>query len=176
MWFASGCSWRTPFRFRNRSGSARGTFQPCSLLAVVSNMSYVTVLVMVYLPGQCDWIPISGFTDKLFFFFREMTAFFRWPTTNFRRLENSNNFQRNDNFFQNLSMDCSGAIYLVLGTFLLPILRYPLPRPKTDVLIPAARSRSSRGPAKYAQISSKQAQNFRRQTQNFRTHTTIFRT
>jgi hypothetical protein len=28
---------------------ARGTFQPCSLLAVVSNMSLVTVLVMVYL-------------------------------------------------------------------------------------------------------------------------------
>jgi hypothetical protein len=45
-----------------------------------------------------------------------------------------------------------------------------------DFLIPAARSRSSRGPAKYAQIFSKQAQNFRRQTQIFRPHTTIFRT
>ncbi len=28
---------------------SRGLFQPCSLLAVVSNMSFVTVLVMVYL-------------------------------------------------------------------------------------------------------------------------------
>ncbi len=31
------------------SASARGTFQPCSLLAVVSIMSFVTVLVMVHL-------------------------------------------------------------------------------------------------------------------------------
>jgi hypothetical protein len=54
VWFASDCSWMTPFRFRNRSGSARGTFQPCSLLAVVSNMSFVTVLVMVYLPVRLD--------------------------------------------------------------------------------------------------------------------------
>ncbi len=29
--------------------AARGTFQPCSLLAVVSNMLFVTVLAMVYL-------------------------------------------------------------------------------------------------------------------------------
>ena len=49
VWFASGCLWLTPFRFRNHSGSARGTFQPCSLLAVVSSMLFVTVLVMVYL-------------------------------------------------------------------------------------------------------------------------------
>ncbi len=107
--------------------------------------------------------------DKLFFFFREMTAFFRGLTTIFRRHENSNNFQTNDHFFQNLLMDCSGAIHLILGTFLLPIFWYPLPHPKMDFLIPAARSRSSRGPAKYAQIFSEQAQ-------NFRIHTTIFRT
>ena len=106
---------------------------------------------------------------KQFFFPRKMTAFFRGLTTIFRRLENSNNFQRNDNFFQNLLMDCSGAIHLILGTFLLPIFRYPLPRPKMDFLIPAARFRSSRGPAKSAHFFSKQAK-------KFRTHTTIFRT
>ncbi len=106
--------------------------------------------------------PLAPCADKLFFFFRGMTAFFRGPTTIFRRLENSNSFQRNDNVFQMLIMDCSGAIHLILGTFLLPIFRYPLPRPKMDFLIQAARSRSSRGPAKYAQI--------------FRTNTTIFRT
>ncbi len=99
---------------------------------------------------------------KLFFFFRGMTAFCRGPTTIFRRLENSNNFQRNDNFFQMLIMDCFGAIHLILGTFLFPIVRYPLPRPKMDFLIQEARSRSSRGPAKYAQI--------------FTTYSTIFRT
>jgi hypothetical protein len=124
-------------------------------------------------PGRSNF---GHSSHKLFFFFREMTAFFRGPTSNFRRLENSNNFQRNDNFFQNLIMYCSGANHLILGTFLLPIFRYPLPRPKMDFLIRAARSRSSRGPAKYAQIFSKQAQKFRRQTQIFRTHTTIFRT
>jgi len=111
-----------------------------------------------------------------FFFFREMTAFFRGPTTIFRRLENSNNFQRNVNFFQNLSMDCSGAIHLILGTFLLPIFRYPLPRPKMDFLIPAARSRSSRGPAKSAHFFSKQAKKFRTHTTFFRLLTQNFRT
>ena len=34
---------------------ARGTFQPCSLLALVSNMSFVTVLVMVYLLVRLDY-------------------------------------------------------------------------------------------------------------------------
>jgi hypothetical protein len=98
-----------------------------------------------------------------------MALFFRELATFFRRLENSNNFQRNGNFFQILLIDCSGAIHPILGTFLLPIFRYPLPRPKMDFLIPAARSRSSRGPAKSAHFFSKQAK-------KFRSHTTFFRT
>ena len=98
-----------------------------------------------------------------------MALFFREPATFFRRVENSNYFQRNGNFFQNLLMDCSGAIHPILGTFLLPIFRNPLPRPKMDFLIPAARFRSSRGPAKSAHFFSKH-------TIKFRTHTTFFRT
>ncbi len=98
-------------------------------------------------------------TQQTIFFFRGMALFFREVTTIFRRLENSNNFQSIGNFFQILLLDCSGAIHPILGTFLLPIFRYPLPRPKMDFLIPAARSRSSRGPAKSAHFFSKQAKN-----------------
>jgi hypothetical protein len=105
-----------------------------------------------------------------------MRTFFRGPATFFRRLENSNYSQRNDNFFQKLIMDCSRAIHLILGTYLLPIFRYPLPRPRMDFFIPASRSRSSCRPAKCTQIFSKHTQKFRRQTQIFRTHATIFRT
>ncbi len=39
---------------------ARGTFQPCSLLKVVSNMSLVTVFVMVYLRLDSGGIPAIG--------------------------------------------------------------------------------------------------------------------
>ena len=105
-----------------------------------------------------------------------MALFFRELATFFRRLENSNNFQRNGNFFQILLIDCSGAIHPILGTFLLPIFRYPLPRPKMDFLIPAARSRSSRGPAKSAHFFSKPAKKFRTHTTFFRLLTQNFRT
>ncbi len=75
-----------------------------------------------------------------------------------------------------LSNDCFRTIQLILGTYLLPMFRYPLPSPKMGFLIPASRSRSSWRPAKCTQNFSKHAKKFRRQTQIFRTHATIFRT
>jgi hypothetical protein len=75
-----------------------------------------------------------------------------------------------------LRNDCFRTIQLIIGTYLLPMFRYPIPRTKMDFFIPASRSRSSWQPAKCTQIFSKHAKKFRRQTQIFRTHATVFRT